>query len=156
MNVTTPKPNPRSQHHDVQVTDLETVGFYGELLGSTESHQLEHFHEAGRHARKNERCYACRWSEYRIYRVDEWAEPITPINGTERYVVVSYGVTVVPGERTFRRVDATSSPAEVVQLLTTRKYGQPPRITSAAAKLLARVSDLDEKIQEAWDSRAVL
>ena len=142
--------------YEVATSDTDLIRFVGELLGETKSHQPEHFHEEGRHARKNERCYACRWSEYAIYRVDQWLNPRFPHDGTERYVVVSNGMTTVPGERIFRRVDATSSPTEVVELLTTRKYGQPPMITSTAAKLLARVSDLDEKIQEAWDNRVVL
>lgn len=135
------------------------ISFMGRLLGTTESYQPGHSNHAGEHARKGERCYACRWSEYRVYRVDELTDATRAEHGDRyegRYLVVSYGYTNVPNETTFRRVTATFSPAEVIELLTTRKYGQQPVITSAAARLLARCSDMDPDLQEAWDNRVVL
>ena len=125
--------------------------FDGTLLGTTDSHQEEHFDHVTAHARKGDRCYACRWSEYSIYLLD--ADDRKRIGG--RYLVTSYGMSVVPGETIFRRVNATDSPTEVIELLTTRKHMQKPAITGAAARLLARASDLDEDLQEAWDNRVV-
>lgn len=133
-------------------TSSGTVSFLGRPLGTTTSHQEGHFHAADRFASRGERCYACRWSEYRLYAVD--TDDRARVGG--RYLVVSYGHSTVPDETTLRRVNATDSPAEVIELLTTRKYGQQPVITSSAARLLARASDLDADIQEAWDNRAVL
>lgn len=128
------------------------ITFTGTLLGESDSHQDGHFHTGTDYARKGERCYACRWSEYRIFRVTELS---SELDHAGRYLVVSLGQTIVPGEEVFRRVSTTDSPTEVIELLTTRKFGQQPVITSAAARLLARVSDLDPDIQEAWDNRVV-
>lgn len=133
-------------------TGHATISFLGRLLGTTTSRQDGHFHPIDRHASRGERCYACRWSEYRLYEVDH--DDRQKIGG--RYLVVSYGHSTVPDETTLRRVNATDSPAEVIELLTTRKFGQRPVITSSAARLLARASDLDADIQEAWDNRVVL
>jgi hypothetical protein len=129
------------------------VEFKGVLLGETTSHQDEHFNHPRDYARKGERCYACRWSEYQLFRVHEF---IVPKTYEGRYLVTSFGQTIVPGENVYRRIDPTDSPAEVIELLTTRKFGQQPVITSSAARLLARASDLDPAIQEAWDNRVVL
>jgi hypothetical protein len=136
-----------------------SVTFKGRLLGETTSHQDQHIHRDGDFARKNERCYACRWSWYQIYELDELDQRSKVAYGTAydgRYLVASFGMTNVPGEEIFRRLDATDSPAEVIELLTTRKYGQRPQLTSAAARLLARVSDQDPAIQDAYENRAVL
>jgi len=136
-----------------------SVTFKGELLGETSSHQNQHFHPGADYARKGERCYACRWSEYKIFTVTELDTRTLVAFGSHyagRYLVASFGQTIVPGEEIFRRLDATDSPAEVIELLTTRKFEQKPNITSAAARLLARVSDMDRDIQEAWDNRVVL
>lgn len=133
-------------------TSTGTVTFDGRMLGETDSHQPDHFQHTTIHARKGERCYACRWSEYALYLVDE--KDRRKVGG--KYLVTSYGISVVPGESIFRRVNATDSPTEVIELLTTRKHMQKPAITGAAARLLARASDLDEDLQEAWDNRVVL
>jgi hypothetical protein len=128
------------------------------MLGETDSHQDQHFHTGTDFARKGERCYACRWSVYQIYEVHELDQRSLVAYGSHyagRYLVASFGMTIVPSEEIFRRLDATDSPAEVIELLTTRKYGQQPTITAAAARLLARVSDMDRDIQEAWDNRVV-
>jgi hypothetical protein len=129
-----------------------TITFDGYLLGETTSHQPEHFNHVGEFARKGERCYACRWSEYSVYRVHP--DDQQKVGGI--YLVASYGQTIVPGETIFRRVSSTTSPAEVVEMLTTRKFGQPPVLTSSAARLLAQASDRDVDIQEAYDNRTVL
>ena len=135
-----------------------SITFRGRLLGETDSHQTQHLHLGADFARKGERCYACRWSIYRIYEVFELDQRSRTAYGEDyvgRYMVASFGQTIVPGEEVYRRVVATNSPAEVVELLTMRKFDQAPRITSAAARLLARVSDLDPALQEAWDNRVV-
>jgi hypothetical protein len=136
-----------------------SITFKGTLLGESSSHQDTHLQHANTYAARGQRCYACRWSEYQIFRVDE-LDPRTRVAfGTDydgRYLVTSFGHTIVPNEELFRRVHATDSPAEVIELLTTRKFNQSPVITSAAARLLARVSDKDPDIQEAWDNRVVL
>ena len=143
--------------HTVEVSRELSVTFVGVLLGDTTSRQPDHRDHDAEFAPRGRRCYACRWSEYRLYRVTEWITPTLPFNGgTGRYLVVSYGHSVVPGETTFRRVTATDSPAEVIEMLTTRKFGQQPVLTSSAARLLARASDVDRDIQEAYDNRAVL
>lgn len=136
-----------------------SVTFKGRLLGETTSHQAQHFHLDADFARKGERCYACRWSVYRIYEVFELDQRSHIAYGEDyagRYMVVSFGQTIVPGEEIYRRLESTDSPAEVIELLTTRKLGQQPVITSAAARLLARVGDMDRDIQEAWDNRVIL
>lgn len=135
------------------------ITFKGRQLGETSSHQDAHFNHAEDFARKGERCYACRWSWYQLYEVYELDQRSLIAYGTRytgKYLVVSFGMSIVPGEDIYRRVDTTDSPAEVIELLTTRKFGQQPVITSSAARLLARASDLDPAIQEAWDNRVVL
>lgn len=147
------------EHGWINVTGpTGSITFKGSLLGETTSHQEQHFDHPGEFARKGERCYACRWSEYKIFHVDELDTRTLVAFGTRydgRYLVASFGNTIVPGEEIFRRVSATNSPAEVVELLTTRKYGAPPVLTASAARLLARVSDIDKDLQEAWDNRVV-
>jgi len=135
------------------------ITFKGKLLGETTSFQDRHMHEGRRFADRGQRCYGCRWSEYKIFIVTELDQRTRVAYGTDydgRYLVCSFGQTVVPHEDVYRRVDATNSPAEVVELLTTRKYGHKPNITAAAARLMARVSDIDRDLQEAWDNRVVL
>lgn len=150
------------EHGWISVTGPRgSVTFRGKMLGETDSHQDGHYHATSEvpFARKGQRCYACRWSEYKLFTVDELDTRTLIAFGSHyagRYLVASFGQTIVPGEEIFRRLDATDSPAEVVELLTTRKFEQRPTITSAAARLLARASDLDPDIQEAWDNRVVL
>ena len=81
-------------------TGHATISFLGRLLGTTTSRQDGHFHPIDRHASRGERCYACRWSEYRLYEVDRGDRQ--KIGG--RYLVVSYGHSTVPDETTLRRV----------------------------------------------------
>lgn len=136
-----------------------SLTFKGRELGETDSHQDAHGDHAGAFAARGERCYACRWSLYRIYEVYELDQRSRVAYGNRydgRYLVCSFGMTIVPGEEVYRRMNATDSPSEVVELLTTRRYNRPPILTSAAARLLARVGDRDPDIQDAYDARAVL
>jgi hypothetical protein len=135
------------------------ITFKGRMLGETDSHQDQHNGHTNEYATRGERCYACRWSLYRIYEVYELDTPTLVAFGDRykgKYLVCSFGMTIIPGEEIFRRIHATNSPAEVVELLTTRKSGHAPVLTAVAARLLARVSDIDQAIQEAYDNRTVL
>lgn len=139
-----------SEEYTVATADGELT-FIGRLLGRAENRAVTHSHSTS-FARRGERCSACRWSEYRIYRVAVESRDATG----GRYVVLSYGHSDVPNERTIHRVSVTDSPAEVIELLTTRKFNQAPQLTATAARLLARASDLDDDLQDAWDNRVVL
>ena len=149
----------KSVIHAVKTSD-GVVEFTGVLLGETENRAERHTHESTRFAKRGERCSRCRWSEYRLYRVDRYIDHVDSTTDETKfvgkYLVVSFGHSVVTDETTIRRVVATNSPAEVIELLTTRKFGQQPVITSSAARVLARASDMDDAIQEAWDNRVVL
>lgn len=128
------------------------VRFTGTLIGSGTTQRDEHSHSLNRSAEKGERCFACRWYEAYIYTVDTLPD-YYPTN--QRFMVATVGGTAVDGERTYYRAHATSSGFEVVELLTIRKEGKRPYMSTSAARALAQAAEEDDVIREAFVNRAV-
>jgi hypothetical protein len=115
----------------------------GELLGRANSSRLEHNHSTS-YVRKGDRCSTCRYTEVRLFR-----------DGAT-YVLVTLGMTIIPGEQIISRIRFLTSPFEVVEVLTVRKPGREPFLPKSAALTLAQAADLDEGIADAYVNRAVV
>lgn len=115
----------------------------GKLLGLANSSRLEHNH-ATPYVRKGDRCSTCRYTEVRLFR-----------DGST-YVLVTLGMTIIPGEQIISRIRYLTSPFEVVEVLTVRKPGREPFLPKSAALSLAQAADLDKGIEDAYVNRAVV
>lgn len=115
----------------------------GELLGLANSSRLEHNH-ATDYVRPGDRCSTCRYTEVRLFR------------DATHYILVTLGMTIVPGETIIHRIRRLTSPFEVLEVLTVRKPGREPFLPKSAALTLAQAADLDEGISEAYINRAVV
>jgi len=122
------------------------------------------------------RCPACRWFEARIFAVDAELSPDdvctcdvppdavdhehAPHCGEEparaRYLVLTYGRTVVDGEHQRRRAVWTNSTFEVIEVLTQRAQGGEKFIPAPAARALAQAAALDDVLRDAYVNRAVV
>jgi hypothetical protein len=148
---------------ELQREDGTRYRFVGERAASVSSHREAHTHqfadrERPQYAPRGERCSACRWIEVLIYLVNEWLDGADDEGNSGRYLVVTRGMTVVPGEREFRRTVATDSPYEVVELLTVRRNHSgrdDAYIPSSNARALSRAAELDGGIRDAYLNRAV-
>lgn len=132
--------------------------FVGQQLSVATSRWETHGHDA-EFAGRGERCSACRWTEISIYHVPDnvyAAAQVEPYVGGPlgKYLVVSSGRSVVPGERTFVNATWTNSPYEVVEILTQRRG---PRVTlsTTAARALAAAAEYDDGLNDAYVNRAV-
>lgn len=140
---------------DVEVaTPNGVIRFVGRTLGHASSHEDFHTHDEfdengeRRYARPGRRCSGCRWHEVTIYEADE-------DEGDARYLVVTRGPSIVPGERTFCRATWTDAATEVVELLVIRQGGQPT-LPRSSARALAQAADLDDDLLDAYENRPVL
>lgn len=151
---------------------------YARFLGMGTSHTASHTasvpHPDGFVAR-GVRCNACRWFEARLFRelllppgVDDVAElaELTSVVGESSsprarlggYVLHSVGMSVVPDEVPFCRVEETTSSFSVVELMTTRRVteqGPQAFIAKPAAYALAEASARDSDLADAYVNRAV-
>lgn len=126
-----------------------------------------------RYASTGDRCSACRWFEVRIFRVtaevidDECNctggiaesnyahEPhcgTVPASG--KYLLVTYGLSIVPGEVAKRRFLWTNSAFRVLESLTQRRAGSA-FLPATSAQVLAEAAAFDEDLAEAYVNRAV-
>lgn len=138
--------------------------------------------EAGvtRYVSVGDRCSACRWFEVRIFVVDhEYTEDCTCdanedsdldgedtdddelhdaecgiIDARARYLVVTYGITTVPGESHKRRAVWTNSAFEIIEILTQRNGGTS-FLPATSARVIAQAASSDEAIRDAYINRAV-
>lgn len=125
-----------------------------------------------RYVRAGERCSACRWFEVRIFLVDhEYGDDcdcdVPPdvtvcTNATcgrvaprGRYLVLTYGLTIVPGETHKRRAAWTSSPYEIIEILTQRNQGKA-FLPATSAQVIAQAAACDRGIETAYVNRAVV
>jgi hypothetical protein len=115
----------------------------GTLLGLANSSRLEHNH-ATPFVRKGDRCSTCRYTEVRLFR------------DGDHYVLVTLGMTVIPGETIIHRIRRLTSPFEVLEVLTVRKPGREPFLSKSAALALAQAADVDGGIADAYVNRAVV
>lgn len=126
-----------------------------------------------RYVHPGERCSACRWFEVRIFLVEcEYADDCTcdaaddDVNGAHRddcgeipargkYLVLTYGLTIVPGETHKRRAAWTSSPYEIIEILTQRNGGKA-FLPATSAQVIAQAAACDHGIETAYVNRAVV
>jgi hypothetical protein len=151
-----------SQVYTLLDRDETPLVIRGELLGFTSSRRDEHTH-AGPHVTGGDRCAACRWLEVRIFAVDaervpredggddvtSWSE----VDARAEYLVLTYGMTTVPGEIVRRRAAWTDSEFEVVTFLTQRRDGQS-FIPLTSERALAQAASFDDRIRDAFVNRA--
>jgi len=166
---------PPTTDHRFEGRDGEVLHLRGRLLGYGTSHREEHSHptrgcdadaDAGAdvgdvtYAAPGERCSACRWFEVRVLAADE---ELTESGGAEparaRYLVLTYGRSLVPGEVDKRRAEWTDSPYEVLELLTQRRGGASGRSTrpflpQTSARVLAQAAAWDAGLRDAYRGRA--
>jgi hypothetical protein len=111
-----------------------------------------------RHASRGDRCSACRWFEVRIFRAHyervggneqgDWDEP------SGQYLVVTYGLSSVPGEVAKRRILFTNSPFSVLEMLTQRR-NNVAFLPATSARVLSEAAALDDDLADAYVNRAV-
>jgi len=135
--------------------DVEDLEVTGRFLGASTSYRKVHTRHSGPYAAKRERCAACRWSEFRIFR-----------RKTGGYVVHTVGGSSVPGEIDGYKPHARTAltPPEVLEILTTRLKPQAGStyqrersvfFSDAAARVLAQASAFDEPLEDAWENRRI-
>lgn len=132
-----------------------SVDVVGRFLGFGSSQKTWHARHEGEYAALRERCAACRWSEFRIFRKTKG----------RGYVVHTIGGSSVPGEVDGYRPQARHvlTAPEVLEVLTTRLkpvLGAPRGARSvffsdAAARVLAQSSAFDDDLLDAWENRRV-
>jgi hypothetical protein len=96
-------------------------------------------------------CSACRWSEFRIFREEISGVPVdkTP------YLLHLTGDSRLSGETPRHRIKDMKTGREIVELLTTRRFGKV-YLSWAAAQVLAQAAGHDGgALTNAYDSRLV-
>lgn len=155
---------PTVMRYVISGRDGEVLSFDGRLLGYASSHRESHDHAVSHDdsgvlvtfAPPGERCSACRWFEVRIFEVENEvndAERLVDRRG--RYLVVTAGMSQVPGEVEMRRVSWTDSGYEVVEILTQRR-GERPFLPAPSARVLSQAAAWDNGIRDAYVDRAVI
>lgn len=134
-------------------TSKEPFAFSGIFLGFSSSHSENHNERA--HPNKQttpimgQRCSACRWSEFRIFRETDETKNVWP------YLIHFTGRSILPGEDTRYRISDILTAREVIEELTTRRGGSV-YLSIPAASLLAQAAEIDNgPLKEAYDARRV-
>lgn len=134
-----------------RVGDFESRHVYGRVIGFASSHRELHRHPGHQYAplteawrNRREHCTACRWFEVRIIRLYDRStgEPA-------EYAVHTLGNSCIPDDELFVRYVMTSSPYEVVELLTKRR-GERVEIPGHSARALAGAAEHDEGIRRVY------
>lgn len=155
---------PVADDYTIRGRDDEMIYLRGRLLGFASSHREVHDHAVtydaeGRplsFAAPRERCSACRWFEVRLFDVEhELSAGGEPVDRRARYLILTSGMSVVPGEVEMRRASWTDSGYEVVELLTQRR-GERPFLPAPSARVLAQASAWNDDIRDAYVDRAVI
>ena len=153
------------QTYDIVGRSSTRYSFIGALLGASTSQTEVHTDHPDEYARRGEKCSACRWFEVYIYRrktdVNVRSDAHTSADfdnyrAVYDYVVHTVGGSAVPREKRFSRVQGTTSPFDVIELLTVRPVDRDPFIAAQSARALAQAADLDDGIREAYINRAVV
>lgn len=146
--------------------DVE-IEIRGALVGFATSKRDDHTHPinstSNTFADPKQRCSACRWFEVRIFTVqNQYGEECTcntttnlhdadcseiPISG--KYLVLTYGITTVPGEETKRRASWTNSPYEIIELLT-QSGTSGPFMPSTSKRVIAQAAAFDDDIRQVY------
>lgn len=165
-----------SDHYNLLGRDDQQIAIRGALIGFGSSEREEHGHSTNGswpYVQAGQRCSACRWFEIRIFVVENeitgecnCGADLDFTNGQHepncgleppraRYLVLTYGRTIVQGESNKRRASWTDSPYEVIELLTQRN-GNSAFLPSTSARALAQAAHYDSGIHEAYINRAVV
>lgn len=109
-----------------------------------------------RYALPGQRCSACRWFEVRIFEVDQesTSDNAPWEDARARYLLLTYGLSDVPGEVAKRRTTWTNSPFTVLESLTQRR-GSEAFLPATSARVLAEAAAVNSDIQGAYLNRAV-
>ena len=129
--------------------DGSPLVFSGIFLALSSSHSNTHSIRAHPNEEKIpvQRCSACRWSEFRLFREDD--------RGKYPYLILFTGMSIVPNEKTRHRVADILTAREVIENLTTRRGGAA-YLSVPAARLLAQAAEIDDgPLKEAYDARRV-
>lgn len=135
-------------------TDRKPLVFFGIFLGFSSSHA--DIHNSRAHPNGSigvpvlgQRCSACRWSEFRIFKESDDSKKSWP------YLIHFTGISTIPGEETRYRISDILTAREVIEELTTRKGGSV-YLSIPAASLLAQAAEIDDgPLKEAYDARRV-
>lgn len=128
-----------------------TLTLTGELLGLGSSQRPRHQnHAPGEPAPRGTHCSACRWTEIRIFAVDQEATP----TALGKYLVVKRGASIIPGETDFVEWEWLVTGHEVMELLTTRR-GTDTFLTMPASRAASQAAEYDGGMRDAWLNRAV-
>lgn len=150
---------PQLRDHELAGRDDEVIRLRGRLLGfaSSESDHHQH-HDPDGYPRPGERCSACRWFECRIFEVQAVLSPDhQPAAPDGRYLVLTYGLSEVPGEVDKRRAVWVTSPHEIIELLTQRgRSDRQAFLPAASARALAQAAHWSPEVNEAYVNRAVV
>lgn len=150
--------------HTIHGRDDEVIRLHGRMLGFATSRREVHAHSTsldseGRplsFASPGQRCSACRWFEVRLFGVEhELADDLGPLDRRARYLVLTAGVSIVPGETTMRRASWTDSGYEIIELLTQRRDAQP-FLPAPSARVLSQAAAWDDHVRAAYVDRAVV
>ena len=129
----------------------DKITITGALLGIGSSFRPRHQnHPGSEFAPPRTHCSTCRWTEIRIFAVDE-------AEGEEaqgHYLIVKRGASVIPGEKDLIEWDWQITGHEVLNSLTTRR-GTDAFLTAPSSRALAQAAEFDPGVQDAWTKRAV-
>lgn len=154
---------PQVYDHIMPGRDDEVIRLRGRLLGFATSQRTSHDHDVDYDSRgqplsfaaPGQRCSACRWFEVRIFAAEsELTDADAEVDRKARYLVLTAGKSIVPGEVEMRRGVWTDSPREVIEILTQRRDGKA-FLPTPSARVLAQAATWDEDMRDAYDNRAV-
>lgn len=128
-------------------TDRGDEEVSGHVLGQASSRRLRHTH-AGRWPDTGTRCSACRWTKITILYDDDASQE-------RRYIVVSEGMSVLPGERTLGKVERTSSPLWVIECLHRRNREKQTYLSLVARSAILNAAEQDGPLREEVDRRGI-
>lgn len=113
----------------------------GTFLGIGSTHRPYHKnHPETEWAPKRVHCSTCRWTEIRLFRLDDG-----------RFCVINCGASDVPGERDLIRVSYVDTAFEVVEFLTVTDRGtQNVSLPMPARRALAMSAGHDASVRDAY------
>ena len=145
---TLPEPDDAGLHGTWEVTDRNGTAAVidADFLGFGSSYRPSHNHVYPPFAKKGYHCSTCRWYETRIFQ-----EGTRDEDG--RYVIITQGPSVVPGEVTFITFGYAADVPELLEVLTLQPDGShkviPPvaRALEMAAEYSDRINDVYSKVR---------
>lgn len=131
-------------HGTWRVTDRtgKTAEIVADFLGHGSSFRPSHSHIFPPHAERGTHCSTCRWSETWIFQ-EGHQDP------EGRFVVVSYGRSVVPREITFVTFGYADSVEELIKVLTLQPNGRHA-VTPPVSRALEMASVYSPEIDRAY------